>query len=161
MVSTSFKAAAASEDVARRAHGAVLDGDVVAAAEELSRAMAEPSPHTASTWRTSETVTSSGAVESRQWIELRKVLVQPDEAGARELGRRYLDEIGDFTHGLVRTRRGHGRTSLVLAGGPTLLRFGAAEVEVRGDRVECRYPIVGGLLAAFVVHAIWNLIQLS
>lgn len=110
--------------------------------------MAEPSSHVAPSWRTSETVTSAGAVESRQWIELRRPLVSADEAGARELGRRYLDEIGDFTHGLVRSRRGHGSTSLVLAGGTTLLRFGPAEVEVGGDRVECRYPIVGGLLAA-------------
>jgi len=93
-------------------------------------------------------VTSSGAVESRQWIELREVVVAPDAAGALELGRRYLDEVGRYTHGLVRTRRSTGGASLVLAGALPLLRFGAPEVEVGSERVECRYPIVGGLLAA-------------
>lgn len=110
--------------------------------------VAEPPASLAPAWRTSETVSSTGAVESRQWIELREVVVTPDEAGALELGRRYLDEVGRLTHGLVRTRRKPGGASLVLAGALPLLRFGPAEVEVGGDRVECRYPIVGGFLAA-------------
>ena len=45
-------------------------------------------------WSTSEHETDAGAVESRQWITLPRALVPADDGGARELGRRYLAEVG-------------------------------------------------------------------
>lgn len=99
-------------------------------------------------WSTSERETSTGAIESRQWIGLASGLVGPDEEGARQLGRRYLDEVRRFTHGLVRPRSRGDETSLVLARAVPLLRFGPSEVAVDIARVECRYPIRGGILAA-------------
>jgi hypothetical protein len=111
--------------------------------------VAEPRPPVVvPRWRTEETTTASGAVESRQWIELPHAVVTADEAGARDLGRRYLDDIERVTRGVVRPRRTAHGTSLVLAGALPLLCFAPAEIEVTDDRVECRYPIVGGLLAA-------------
>jgi len=41
-------------------------------------------------WSSREHETDAGAVESRQWIRLARELVEADEAGARELGRRYM-----------------------------------------------------------------------
>jgi hypothetical protein len=99
-------------------------------------------------WRTEETTESSGAVASRQWIQLRSAVVSSDAVGARELGRRYLDEVRRVTRGLVRTGKTARGPSLLLAGAVPLLRFAPPEVEVTGDRVECRYGIVGGILAA-------------
>jgi hypothetical protein len=93
-------------------------------------------------------VAASGAVESRQWIALERSLVPPDAAGAKELGRRYLAEIGPFTHGLVTTRRSASGTALVLAGAVPLLRFGAATTDVEDGKVACHFHITGGLLAA-------------
>lgn len=91
---------------------------------------------------------ASGAVESRQWIALERSLVSSDAAGAEELGRRYLAEIGPFTHGLVTTRRAASGTALVLAGALPLLRFGAATTDVEDGTVACQFQITGGLLAA-------------
>jgi hypothetical protein len=99
-------------------------------------------------WSTLERETDEGAVESRQWITVPRELVPNDEDGGRELGRRYLAEVGRFSHGLVQPRlRGDG-TSLVLAGALTLLRFGPPELGHDEGSVECRYPIRGGLLVA-------------
>ena len=44
-------------------------------------------------WSTTEHETATGAVESRQWIGLARGFVTADEEGARQLGRRYLDEV--------------------------------------------------------------------
>jgi hypothetical protein len=99
-------------------------------------------------WSTSERTTPSGAIESRQRIGLADSVVTADEQGARRLGLRYLDEVRRSTHGLVRPRAGADGMALVLAGAVTLLRFGPAELIARPDRVTCRFPIRGGLLAA-------------
>jgi hypothetical protein len=99
-------------------------------------------------WSTLERETNEGAVESRQWITLRRELVANDEDGARELGRRYLAEVARFSHGLVRPRVRRDGTSLVLAGALTLLRFGHPQLGHDDGSVECRYPIRGGLLVA-------------
>lgn len=99
-------------------------------------------------WSTLERETDAGAVESRQWITLPRGLVPPDDAGARELGRRYLAEVARFSHGLVRPRPARDGVALVLAGLVTLLRFGAPEVGHDDGAVACRYPIRGGLLVA-------------
>jgi hypothetical protein len=93
-------------------------------------------------------VAASGVVESRQSIALQRLLVSPDARGAAELGRRYLAEIGPFTHGLVTTRRVSGGTALVLGRAVPLLRFGSAATEVDDGAVACRFAITGGLLAA-------------
>ena len=75
-------------------------------------------------------------------------MVIPDEEGARELGRRYIEEVAHFSHGLVRSRARRNEVVLVLAGLVPLLRFGRPEPTVDGDTVQCRYPIRGGLLVA-------------
>ena len=100
------------------------------------------------TWSTLERETDTGAVESRQWITLPRELVVPDEGGARDLGGRYLDEVARFSHGLVRPRPRRDGVALVLAGALTLLRFGLPELGHDDGTVECRYPILGGLLVA-------------
>jgi hypothetical protein len=107
----------------------------------------QPAPATGG-WATSDTVAASGAVESRQWVALERLVVAPDATGAAELGRRYLAAISHFTRGAVRTRRASPGTALVLAGAIALLRFGEATTEVREDAVTCSFPITGGLLAA-------------
>lgn len=99
-------------------------------------------------WQTSERETADGTVESRQWIALPRPVVAADDTGAHELGRRYLAEIAEVTHGLVRARVQPGGVTLVLAGLVTLLRFGPPEVDSEPTRVACRFPILGGLLAA-------------
>lgn len=110
--------------------------------------MAERGASTPGGWLTSESLGASGAVESRQWIALERLLVAPDAAGAVELGRRYLAEIGPFTHGLVTTRPITGGTALVFGRAVPLLRFEAAATEVVDGAVACRFRITGGLLAA-------------
>jgi hypothetical protein len=99
-------------------------------------------------WSTSERRTPSGAIESRQRIGIARGFVAADEEGARQLGRRYLDEVRRSTHGLVRPRSHASEVSLVIVGTVPLLRFGQPEFAVGAERVECRYPIRGGLLAA-------------
>ncbi len=99
-------------------------------------------------WFTTEHETAAGAVESRQWTTLARKVVTTDEEGAQELGRRYLEEVAHFSHGLVRPRSRRNEVLLVLAGIVPLLRFGRPEVTVDGETVQCRYPIRGGLLVA-------------
>ena len=78
--------AAADARVARRAHGTLLAGDVVAAAQS-TRGRASLSRgargRIVARWSTLERETDAGAVESRQWITLPRELVAPDER-ARE-----------------------------------------------------------------------------
>lgn len=59
----------------------------------------------------------------------------------------YWNEIGRITLGLVRARATAGGTELALVGGVSLLRFGEPEISATSDRVECRFPIIGGALA--------------
>ncbi len=99
-------------------------------------------------WSTVERETETGAVESRQWIRLSRELVANDDAGALELGRRYLAEVAQFSHGLVRPRRRADGVALVLARMVPLLRFGPPILGHESGRVECRYAIRGGLLVA-------------
>jgi hypothetical protein len=99
-------------------------------------------------WHTSESETSSGTVESRQWIGLSDPVVGTDEESARQLGDRYLEEVARVTRGLVRPRRKASEIALVLVGLIPLLRFGPAQVVVEANRVQCAFPITGGLLVA-------------
>ena len=106
-------------------------------------------------WSRSERESRCGAVESREWIGLSRELVPADVCGARELGSRYLHEVGHFSRGLVTSRAERNGVAFLLAGIVPLLRFGAAEVSVTDGRVECRYPIVGGLLVARPGGSLW------
>jgi hypothetical protein len=99
-------------------------------------------------WSTREHETDAGAVESRQWIELPHELVTLDEAGAQELGRRYLDEVAQFSRGLVRPRARGAGVALVLVGLVPLLRFAPPQTGHETGAVTCEYPIDGGLLVA-------------
>jgi hypothetical protein len=74
--------------------------------------------------------------------------VPTSDEGARRLGSAYWEEVSRFSRGLVRRRDRGGGPELRLAGLVPLLRFGPPETIVTGERVECRYPIRGGLLAA-------------
>lgn len=102
----------------------------------------------ASHWSTVERETAAGAVESRQWIALSRELVADDDGGARELGRRYLEEVAKYSRGLVRPRRRADGIALALAGVVPLLRFDHPELGHDNGTVECLYPIRGGLLVA-------------
>ena len=102
----------------------------------------------AARWSRLERETDAGAVESRQWLTLPHELVASDANGARELGRRYLAEVGRFSRGLVRPRPRRDGVALVLLGVVTLLRFGPPEDGDDGGSVVCTYPIRGGLLVA-------------
>lgn len=102
----------------------------------------------AQNWSTSEGRDDTGAIESRQWVGLSHAVVPGDDEGARRLGSRYLAEVRRFTRGLVRPHTRHRGVDLVLAGVVPLLRFGPEQLGVGPDRVECRFPIIGGLLAA-------------
>jgi len=64
-------------------------------------------------WSSREHETDAGAVESRQWIRLARELVEADETGARELGRRYMGEVARFSHGLVRRPGGHDYRQMI------------------------------------------------
>ena len=85
-------------------------------------------------------------VGSAEWIALSRPVVESTSEGASELGRRYWVEAARCTHRLVGVRDNEGRKELVAAGVVTLFRFGLPELRAERDRVECRFPIVGGLL---------------
>lgn len=82
-----------------------------------------------------------------QRIGLTGPVVEPSDRGARTLADAYWREIRRVTLGLVRARREDGGVGLVLAGLVTLFRFGPPETVADAERVECRYPITGGVLA--------------
>jgi hypothetical protein len=92
-------------------------------------------------------VLESGAFESRQRVLTHELLVEHSESGARWLGLAYWQAVGGFTRGGVRARWSSQGGRLVLMGGPSLLRFGRAELAYSDALVSCRYSIQGGLLA--------------
>lgn len=106
-------------------------------------------------WRSTERRRNDGAVESEQRALGTGPAVELSELGARELGAAYWRELSRTCRGLVRCRERDGGLALLLLGaGPALLAFGPAEVGVEGERVSCRYPIRGGLLARRPVGAL-------
>jgi hypothetical protein len=99
-------------------------------------------------WSNVERHTSGGAVNSVQRVALEKVVVPMSDRGARELGALYWSEVERGMRGLVRARRRQDGIVLELAGLVTLLHFGLEEPRLDGEELECRYPILGGLLTA-------------
>ena len=87
-------------------------------------------------------------VESAQWATLREPIVPPTEEGALALGALYLSEMRRITRRIVRADVRDGSSVLLLAGKITLFVFGAAETRVGPDEIECRFPILGGVLVA-------------
>jgi hypothetical protein len=87
-------------------------------------------------------------VESAQWAMLREPIVPPTEEGALALGALYLSEMRRITRRIVRAEVQDSSAALLLAGKATLFVFGAAEAHVGRDEIECRFPIVGGMLVA-------------
>jgi hypothetical protein len=87
-------------------------------------------------------------VDSEQWAPLREPIVAASEQGALELGALYFSELRSITRRLVSEEARAGTSALVLGRVLTLFEFGAPEVRVDTNEVECRLPIVGGLLVA-------------
>lgn len=85
---------------------------------------------------------------TEQRVRVASPVVPFTEDGARALGSRYWREVEGASRGLVRCRETRDRVALTILGrGPTLLRFGGAEVVVSDDAVSCTYRIRGGLLS--------------
>lgn len=74
-------------------------------------------------------------------------IVERTERGALGLSVAYWDEIRRLTVGLVSVCETPGGPELRLARVLTLFRFGPPRATVRDDEVECRFAIIGGLLA--------------
>lgn len=87
-------------------------------------------------------------VESEEWVLLHEPIVASSENGALELGALYFSELRRITRRLVRHDPRAGSSALRLCETLTLFVFGAPEVRVGVDEIECRLPIVGGLLVA-------------
>lgn len=82
-----------------------------------------------------------------QRIALRRPVVAETERGALGLAESYWAEIRRLTAGLVRVRRQGPGPELRLVGAITLFRFGPPRPAAANGLVECRFAIVGGLLA--------------
>lgn len=82
-----------------------------------------------------------------QRIDLSSPVVEASDRGAEALAEAYWDEIRRLTVGLVRARRADGGVELALGRAIPLLRFGPPVTTVSDGSVECRFPIVGGVLA--------------
>jgi hypothetical protein len=82
-----------------------------------------------------------------QRMVLSRPVVDSSEQGARLLADAYLDEIRRYTLGAVRTRVRHARVELVLLWILPLFRFATPEIVATPERIECRYSIIGGVLA--------------
>ena len=81
-----------------------------------------------------------------QRIALARPAVGATERGAGDLAGAYWSEIRSLTRGLVRVRTTVRGVDVRLAG-LTLFRFGPAATTVTAELVECRFAILGGLLA--------------
>lgn len=88
-----------------------------------------------------------GVKSSLQTIALSGPVVEQTERGALALAAPYWAEIRRLTAGLVTARSDERGVELRLAGALTLFRFGPARPATAPGRVECRFPIAGGLLA--------------
>ena len=82
-----------------------------------------------------------------QRISITGPVVEETERGALGLATAYWDEIRRLTVGLVRARQTPAGTELRLVRAVTLFRFGPPRATARRGELECRFAIVGGLLA--------------
>jgi hypothetical protein len=87
-------------------------------------------------------------VESEEWASLQEPIVASSENGALQLGTLYFSELRRITRRLVRHEARAGSSALLLCETLTLFVFGAQEARVAVNEIECRLPIVGGLLVA-------------
>lgn len=87
-------------------------------------------------------------ISSAHWTHLDRLLVPTSKEGALELGDLYLRELRRLTGTLVRTQVHAGRVFLTLAGLVDLITLDRAVATTGHSDVECRYPIVGGVLVA-------------
>ncbi|HYX75561.1 MAG TPA: hypothetical protein VE757_00170 [Gaiellaceae bacterium] len=98
-------------------------------------------------WQASQRWLADGSFESEQRIALRTPVVEFTRAGGESLGRAYWFSVQRATRSLVRPRCSSAGVELRLLGrGPALLRFGPTRIDAGPGRVECTYPIDGGLL---------------
>ena len=86
------------------------------------------------------------AVESEERAYSPLAIVRASQADGRRLAAAYWHEVERTTGGLVRVRETSDGLALRALGAP-LLKFGLPRIDAAGDRVACRYPIKGGLLA--------------
>jgi hypothetical protein len=86
------------------------------------------------------------AVESEERANAPLAIIEASQADGRRLAAAYWREVERTTRGLVRVRESPEGLALRSFGAP-LLEFGLPSIEAAGDRVTCRYPIAGGLLA--------------
>lgn len=82
-----------------------------------------------------------------QRIDLDRPVVEPTEHGARSLADAYWAAIRRLTAGLVGVRHTATGPELRFARSITLFRFGPPLPSFGAEYVECRFAIVGGLLA--------------
>jgi hypothetical protein len=88
-----------------------------------------------------------GTIETEQRLVTPAPVVPLTGEGGDALGRAYRDAIVGVSRGLVRVAVGQRGVVIRLAGlHSPLLRLAPPDVTVEGDRLTCRYPIVGGLL---------------
>jgi hypothetical protein len=86
-------------------------------------------------------------VKSVQRIPLAGPVVEASGDGARALAEAYWAEIRKLTAGLVRVHDTTRGPELMLAWSIALFRFGPALSVADSERVECRFEIIGGVLA--------------
>ena len=82
-----------------------------------------------------------------QKVTLARPVVAETERGALGLPDPYWREIRRLTVGLVRARAARHGPELRLVGAVSLFRFGPPRPSAGGGVTECRFAIVGGLLA--------------
>jgi hypothetical protein len=91
---------------------------------------------------------ADGSIDTEQILVMPAPVVPLTAEGGAALGLAYWDAIAAVSRGLVRVAVEERGVVIRLAGvSSPLLRLGPAQVTVEGDRLTCRYPIAGGLLA--------------
>lgn len=96
-----------------------------------------------------------GSITTEQRVGLRAPAVPVSEAGALALDRAYWAEVDGLLRGLVRVHEHEAGIDIrLLRSGPALIRLGARRATIGRERVTCRYPIVGGLLARMPAGAL-------
>jgi hypothetical protein len=98
-------------------------------------------------FRSSDSRAADGSIETEQRVLAPAPVVALSRDGGEHLGRAYWAAIARVSRGLVHARVRDGVAIRLAAVPSPLLRLGPAEVTVEDDRVTCRYPILGGLLA--------------